>query len=71
MSFDHDSGCGGGPSIKEDKIKGVKEIAEFIDEPERRTGYMLEQKQIPGWKIGRIWYSSRTALRECFTAGAA
>jgi len=56
--------------LKEDKLRGVREIADHIGESDRRTVYMLDRKQIPGLKIGRIWYSSRTALRECFTAGA-
>ena len=53
--------------LREDKLRGVREIAGHIGESERRTVYMLERKQIPGFKIGRIWYSTRTALRECFT----
>ena len=53
--------------LREDKLRGVREIAGHIGESERRTVYMLERKQIPGFKIGRIWHSTRTALKECFT----
>lgn len=49
--------------LANDKLKGVAEIAEFIDEPQRRTNYLLERKLIPGWKIGAIWHSSKAKLR--------
>lgn len=59
-----------GGSIRDDKLKGVKAIADFIDEDERRTFYMLERSQLPAFKIGRIWYASKRKLRALY-AGAA
>jgi hypothetical protein len=57
-----------------DLLRGVKPIACFIDESERRTYYLLENKLLPAGKQGAIWVASRRALREHYarlTGGAA
>ena len=47
-----------------DTLKGVAAIAEFRGESERRTSYLLERGLIPGGQVGRIWYASKSTLRE-------
>jgi hypothetical protein len=36
----------------------------------RRVYYCLERKQLPGRKVGRIWISSRRALRRAVVVSA-
>lgn len=60
-----------GDSIRDDKLKGVKAIADFIDENERRVFYMLETGQLPAFKIGKIWHSTKTKLRALYAGEAA
>jgi len=50
-----------------DKLRGVKAIARYIDETERRTYYLLEKKLIPAGKLGATWIASRRALAEHFS----
>ncbi|HKM72064.1 MAG TPA: hypothetical protein VJX94_18740 [Stellaceae bacterium] len=38
-------------SLSRDFLRGVKPIAEFIDETERRTYYLLECGYIPAGKL--------------------
>jgi hypothetical protein len=58
-------GHNGGPVLlADDLLKGVEAIAAFIDEPERRTLYLLQTKQIPAGKIGTRWTGSKAVLRE-------
>lgn len=62
----------GGDSLADDLLRGVKPIAEFIGESERRTFYLLERRYIPGGKIGAAWVASKKVLRAHFariTAG--
>jgi hypothetical protein len=37
--------------------------ADEIDEPPRRTYYLLERGLIPAGKLGNVWIASRRALR--------
>jgi hypothetical protein len=46
-----------------DKLSGVAAISEFIDEPKRRTYYLLERGIIPAGKLGNIWIASKATLR--------
>jgi hypothetical protein len=39
----------------DDVLHGVEEIAEYRNEPVRRTYYLLEKKLLPAFKLGRIW----------------
>lgn len=52
------------PSIAEDRLRGVPEIALFLGETERRVYYMLETGMLPAGKQGRLWVASRSVLRE-------
>ena len=51
-------------SLADDLLRGVPAIAESRGDTERRTYYLLENRQIPGFKIGNIWHSRKsTQLR--------
>lgn len=47
-----------------DVIRGVRNIAAYIDEPERRTVYLLEKGLLPAGKMGTRWIASKRRLRE-------
>lgn len=51
-------------SLGDDILSGVAAIAAFINEPERRTYYLLENRHLPAGKIGAIWTASKSRLRE-------
>ena len=60
--------------IASDKLSGVAEISDFIDEDKRRTYYLLEKKLLPAGKLGSIWIASKKLLREHYhqlTSGTA
>ena len=60
-------------SLADDLLRGVKPIAAFIGEPERRTFYLCEKGYIPVGKVGAAWVGSKKVLRAYFeriTAGA-
>jgi hypothetical protein len=60
--------------IAGDKLIGAVQIAEFIDEPIKKTFRLLSKKQLPPWKRGGEWIASKSALREHYarmTRGAA
>ena len=46
-----------------DLLRGAQAIAEFTGESYRQTVYKLSTKQIPGWKIGAVWYSTKAKIR--------
>lgn len=48
---------------KLDLIWGVKAIAAELGIPERRAFYLVENGRLPAKKEGRLWVSSRSALR--------
>ena len=48
--------------LKDDRLKGAKAIAEFLGEDERRVFYLLEKKQIPGFKYGGLWNARKSTL---------
>jgi hypothetical protein len=54
-------------SLGGDLLKGVPQIAEFIDESERRTYYLLERGYLPAGKMGATWIASKQALRAHFS----
>jgi hypothetical protein len=60
-----------GPNLSLDLVWGARDIARLIGKTEKATFHLLEQKQIPGRKIGRQWVVSRRALREHFGAARA
>ena len=51
-------------TLKGEILKGCKEIANFINESERTTFYMLEKGQLPATKIGRKWRTTKTRIRK-------
>jgi len=46
-----------------DLLKGAAKIAEYTGESYRQTVYKLSTKQIPGWKVGAVWYSTKPKIR--------
>jgi hypothetical protein len=46
-----------------DLLKGAAQIAEYTGESYRQTVYKLSTKQIPGWKVGAVWYSTKPKIR--------
>jgi hypothetical protein len=64
----------GEAALAGDLLRGVRPIAAFIGENERRAFYLCEKGLIPCGKIGSSWVASKKALREHFaklTGGAA
>jgi hypothetical protein len=53
-------------SLADDLLRGVKSIAEFIGESERKTFYLCERGYIPHGKLGTHLVASKTALRRHF-----
>jgi hypothetical protein len=52
-------------TLKGDLLRGVKQIADFLGEKERRVFYMCETGQLEGvFKIGRLWHARRSTLIE-------
>lgn len=49
-------------SLADDRLRGVSKISDYLGETERRTYYLLENAMIVGWKEGRNWVSSKSAL---------
>ncbi len=48
--------------LADDLLRGVLAIAEWRGDTERRTYYLLEKKQIPGFKIGGIWHARKSTM---------
>ena len=46
-----------------DLLRGAQAIADYIGESYRQTVYKLSTKQIPGWKVGAVWYSTKSKIR--------
>jgi hypothetical protein len=46
-----------------DGLRGVRAIAGFIGETERRTSYLLENRVLPAGKEGAAWIASKKRLR--------
>jgi len=38
-----------------DVLRGIREIAAYLRETERRTHYLCENKMLPAYQIGRRW----------------
>jgi hypothetical protein len=50
--------------IGDDLLRGVKVIAQFINEEERATYHKLATGKIPAGKEGAQWIASKQVLRE-------
>ncbi|MGF6309955.1 hypothetical protein ABIB82_007307 [Bradyrhizobium sp. i1.8.4] len=60
--------------IADDILRGVKTIADFINEDARATNHKLATGALPGGKEGNQWVASKRVLREHYakiTAGKA
>jgi hypothetical protein len=44
-------------------LRGAQAIADYAEENYRQTVYKLSNKQLPGWKIGTTWYSTKPKIR--------
>jgi hypothetical protein len=59
----------GGSSVQDsesdfaDLLRGAQAIADYTNENYRQAVYKLSTKQIPGWKIGTTWYSTKSKIR--------
>lgn len=52
-------------TLKDDVLRGAKQIADFLGENERRVFYLCETGQLPGvFKVGRLWRARRSTLIE-------
>jgi hypothetical protein len=51
-----------GAEIADDILRGVKEIATFINEDERATYHKLAIGAVPGGKEGSQWIASKRVL---------
>jgi hypothetical protein len=49
--------------IAGDILRGVRKIAQFIEEDERATYYKLSTGKLPGGKEGNQWVASKGVLR--------
>ena len=54
--------------IAEDRLRGVKAIAEEMGETERQVRYGIDTGRIPAIKEGGLWCASREMLREQYRA---
>jgi hypothetical protein len=54
-----------------DILWGVPAIAAYIDRDERQTYHGLQQGYFPAQKVGRIWTSTKSALKRRLTPTAA
>ena len=67
LQFGADETRNAAPDDKNDKfLWGAKAIAEEIDAELRPTFHMLEQGYLPATKVGRVWMTSRSRLRQFF-----
>jgi hypothetical protein len=67
LQFGADETRNAAPDDKDDKfLWGAKAIAEEIDAELRPTFHMLEQVYLPATKVGRVWMTSRSRLRQFF-----
>ena len=46
-----------------DLLEGAQSIADFIGKNYRQATYLLSTKQLPGHKIGSVWYGRKSKIR--------
>jgi hypothetical protein len=44
----------------DDKLRSIREIAEYLDETERRTHYLCQKRLIPAYQVGNRWEMRRS-----------
>jgi excisionase family DNA binding protein len=49
-------------SLSDDMMEGVDCIAAYTRKTRRQIYYLLETRQLPAFKIGRIWHMRRSTL---------
>ena len=54
--------------IADDRLRGVKAIADEMGETERQVRYGIDTGRIPAVKEGGLWCASRGQLRERYRA---
>ncbi len=54
--------------IADDRLRGVKAIADEMGETERQVRYGIDRGRIPAVKEGGVWCASRELLREQYRA---
>jgi hypothetical protein len=50
--------------IADDILRGVKNIADYINEDARATNHKLATGALPGGKEGNQWVASKSVLRD-------
>ena len=46
-----------------DLLSGAQAIASFTGKNYRQTTYLLSTGQLPGYKIGSVWYGRKSKIR--------
>ena len=46
-----------------DLLRCAQAIADYIKRSYRQTVHLIETKQLPAWKIGGAWHSTKPKLR--------
>ena len=54
--------------LDDDVVWGAKAIGEVINQPPRKTSYLLEKGVLPAGKINNRWVSSKKRLRKQIAA---
>ena len=50
--------------VGSDRLRGVKQIARFLNEPERRVSYLVERGILPTGREGTHIVASKARLRD-------
>ena len=50
--------------VGSDRLRGVSQIAQFLNEPERRVSYLIERDIIPVGREGTAIVASKARLRD-------
>jgi hypothetical protein len=56
------------PSIADDILQQVQEIAAYIGKSVRQTQWLLESNQLPAFKIGRTWHMRKSTYLDFIKA---
>ncbi len=51
---------------RDDLLVGAAAIGRFLGASQRRAFYLLETRQVPSFKIGRLWHARRSTLTKFF-----
>jgi hypothetical protein len=58
-------------NLAKDRLRGMKAIAEFIGEDERRCYYLVSKNLIPGvFREGNSWVALKSVVREGYERAA-